>query len=909
MAIKIQGSTIIDDSRNIVSAGIATINTKIDVGAGGTIFSADANVSNDNILSVKNTSLNPALDITGIGSVGIGITNPSKSLHVDGTGLLVASGSTTLFSVESFTPNSNVFEVYDREDRIILGVSTSSVGIGSTNIFTITPQVTQTAIGIGTDELITLAPNSGSDNIFQVTNASGSTKHFVVANNGNIGVGTTNPSRKLHVDGDFLVSDGSTEVLEVNGSAGNPLSIQSNSLSPAFDVTGIGSVGIGTTQPSAIFEVVSGGSEVFRISDAPSDNYLEIDTDKFVVNSSGDAGIGTTNPQANLDVWAGAANTTYFRGGTGNPARQLQIRSEGTVTPGAAHIFNAPSVSGTLIFETNNTEVIRINSSQNVGINTNAPTQKLDVNGNVRLRGEIRDANDSPGTPNYVLASGGPGADWSWKVVTDVGAGNLDAVNIKQDGSNVGTGTATEFDFYENFSLTQPSAGIASVRLAENINITGINTVSGNLGIGTDSPQTTLHVVDEFLLSTAGAASSQRITQRAYTTDNGTLSWEGSAGQLFSVTNNLTSGSIFSVNDVSGIPSIDVDADGTIQLAPYGSTEFVGIGTTNPTQKLDVNGNVAIGGSVYDNNDLPGTNGQVLSNVTGFGVSWTDAPTGEVNVNEISSGSYYIGAFETTGTTAQAYIETTNPVVLTSDGNIGIGTTNPQEKLHTIGDVMIQGTGGTGEQTLFIGKSATVLPNSRGVAIAADQNSSAFHDMVLKTSTNSSGLVERLRITSSGNVGIGTTNTSGAADPNNTTILNAGIVTANFYYGDGSGLTNVDTSTLGGISSTSFLRSDAADTKTSGDLTFNDNIRAQFGTVVYQVKNWTSTTILLTQLLQTVTVAYTLLRHRTTNVSISCLTMVLVEQLTILLLMVIVVKLSFITMVIRNLLPNLMVLM
>ena len=191
---------------------------------------------------------------------------------------------------------------------------------GSTNIFTITPQVTQTAIGIGTDELITLAPNSGSDNIFQVTNASGSTKHFVVANNGNIGVGTTNPSRKLHVDGDFLVSDGSTEVLEVNGSAGNPLSIQSNSLSPAFDVTGIGSVGIGTTQPSAIFEVVSGGSEVFRISDALSDNYLEIDTDKFVVNSSGDAGIGTTNP-----------------------------------------------------------------------------TQKLDVNGNVRLRGEIRDANDSPG--------------------------------------------------------------------------------------------------------------------------------------------------------------------------------------------------------------------------------------------------------------------------------------------------------------------------------------------------------------------------------------------------------------------------------------------------------------------------------------------------------------------------------
>jgi hypothetical protein len=625
----------------------------------------------------------------------------------------------------------------------------------------------------------------------------------------------------LHVDGDFLVSDGSTEVLEVNGSAGNPLSIQSNSLSPAFDVTGIGSVGIGTTQPSAIFEVVSGGSEVFRISDAPSDNYLEIDTDKFVINSSGDAGIGTTNP-----------------------------------------------------------------------------TQKLDVNGNVRLRGEIRDVNDSPGTSNYVLASGGPGADWTWKLVTDVGAGNLDAIFVRQNGSDVGTGgTNTTLDFYENFSLTQPVVGIASIRLAENINITGINTVSGNLGIGTDaptvkldvngsvaiggsiydangspgnngqilsnitgiglswantatpaaagsdgqvqynnsgsfngasalyyddvndrvgvgtdSPQATLHVVDEFLVSTAGAASTQRITQRAYTTDNGSLSWEGSAGQLFSITNNLTSGSIFSVNDVSGIPSIDVDADGTIQLAPLNATEYVGIGTTNPTQKLDVNGNVAIGGSVYDNNNLPGTNGQVLSNVTGFGVSWTDAPTGQVNVNEISSGSYYIGAFETTGTTGQAYIETTNPVVLTSTGNIGINSTAPTVKLDVAGKTVVGNPPvdpdidileiRSSTQSLKLGGSKPTGTTSNSI-ISTDA-AAQQHNLILRN-TNGNGAAygaitfetgdttaeERLRISKAGNVGIGTDNPSGAADPNNTTILNAGIVTANFYYGDGSGLINL----------------------------------------------------------------------------------------------------------------------
>ena len=42
-------------------------------------------------------------------------------------------------------------------------------------------------------------------------------------------------------------------------------------------------------------------------------------------------------------------------------------------------------------------------------------------------------------------------------------------------------------------------------------------------------------------------------------------------------------------------------------------------------------------------------------------------------------------------------------------------------------------------------------------------------------------------------VGVGTTVADGAADPNNTTVLNAGIVTANFFYGNGSFITGVAT--------------------------------------------------------------------------------------------------------------------
>ena len=57
-----------------------------------------------------------------------------------------------------------------------------------------------------------------------------------------------------------------------------------------------------------------------------------------------------------------------------------------------------------------------------------------------------------------------------------------------------------------------------------------------------------------------------------------------------------------------------------------------------------------------------------------------------------------------------------------------------------------------------------------------------------------------------------------------------GTLTATSFSGSGASLTAVDAATLDGVDSTSFLRSDAADTKTSGDLTFSDDVKAIFGT-------------------------------------------------------------------------------
>jgi len=58
--------------------------------------------------------------------------------------------------------------------------------------------------------------------------------------------------------------------------------------------------------------------------------------------------------------------------------------------------------------------------------------------------------------------------------------------------------------------------------------------------------------------------------------DAGTLSFEGTVGQLFSITNSMT-GTIFSVNDISGIPSIEVLDTGVVKLAQYSGFVAYGV--------------------------------------------------------------------------------------------------------------------------------------------------------------------------------------------------------------------------------------------------------------------------------------------------------------------------------------------
>ena len=70
----------------------------------------------------------------------------------------------------------------------------------------------------------------------------------------------------------------------------------------------------------------------------------------------------------------------------------------------------------------------------------------------------------------------------------------------------------------------------------------------------------------------------------------------GNSGQLFTVSDSLT-GTIFSVNDVSGIPSIEVLDTGLIKLGQYGGNIVLGSNTDNSNNKLQVTGNTSITGN------------------------------------------------------------------------------------------------------------------------------------------------------------------------------------------------------------------------------------------------------------------------------------------------------------------------
>ena len=98
-------------------------------------------------------------------------------------------------------------------------------------------------------------------------------------------------------------------------------------------------------------------------------------------------------------------------------------------------------------------------------------------------------------------------------------------------------------------------------------------------------------------------------------TGSGTaLLFEGQEGLLFSITDNLSSGTIFSVSDITGLPSLEVDASGDVKLAEYGNSVIVYRGLKTPLNtETTAGGTITFDMDVSNLHELTVSNGNTLA--------------------------------------------------------------------------------------------------------------------------------------------------------------------------------------------------------------------------------------------------------------------------------------------------------
>ena len=123
--------------------------------------------------------------------------------------------------------------------------------------------------------------------------------------------------------------------------------------------------------------------------------FLTNATLRMSITSDGNVRIGNNTYNYRLSVYNSSDGTTAAFGGT---AYGLRIDNGGTFSSGMTTLFGVDGSfygsyqplrlgASTLLFSIGTTEAMRITSSGNVGINTTSPSEKLEVNGNIKMSG------------------------------------------------------------------------------------------------------------------------------------------------------------------------------------------------------------------------------------------------------------------------------------------------------------------------------------------------------------------------------------------------------------------------------------------------------------------------------------------------------------------------------------------
>jgi hypothetical protein len=739
----------------------------------GGVVDFDAETGNNfiqiasNIVSIANGG-NVSMTITATGNVGIGTTSPSSKLQVDGTitvtngGINIPAdspirrdGDNSIIGYSSALPGINIgsgtatdMVVFNAGGVERIRVNTlGNVGIGTAapsyrlhvvgtignngggvqfprefrndftpnaeraDIFFFSNFTSNNALRIGT-----LASSGGTT--LQSTRANDSslkTSLLLNPDGGNVGIGTTAPGYKLTVNGDVDVNNGAILAAQPYGinlgvsgydivmPATTRIAIKTEA-SERISILNTGNVGIGTTSPSSLIHGKGIASSDVTYRFEPIDNNYK-STVYISSVSSGDSG---------------------FRYDSG--INQMSQFSYGDMI----FYVGTANISGTI-----GDERLRIKQGGNVGIGTTSPSAKLTVV-------------DDAATGNGLIVTGGGGGGAIATFVRNVGS--TGTTYVHSSGGNpqitfINEGVTKTFSIGSNGS---------SFRISDN-NQTGTNDrfvieTSGNVGIGTTSPSAKLHVYNagnSFIKIDSDATSPYMagVEFLRSSINGGRIYNDGGAVQVklesyfgYDSANPTRGGFMFKTAPVTSgtlVDAVRIDARG-----------YVGIGTTSPGSNLDVQ---SVTGTLRLGNNI----GSVATGAVVGKIEFSNVDTSigagvqaYIQSRAIDNGATYAMDFFT-GTKDNP----TQTNLSLYNGNVGIGTTSPSTALDVVGTI-------TAYRYQAISSSASLV--GYGVGTGLGMFNAGTDTLGFATAST-----ERLRITSAGNVGIGTTSPVSKLNINN----------------------------------------------------------------------------------------------------------------------------------------------